>query len=48
MVIRTIDEISQRARQLKRARTVAVAGAENEHVVEAALQAKKTDLQIRS
>ena len=41
MVIHTIDEISQRARQLKKVRTVAVAGAENEHVVEAALRAKK-------
>lgn len=41
MVFHSIDEIAAKARELKEARRVAVAGAENEHVVEAALRAKK-------
>ena len=41
MVFHSIDEIAAKARELKEARRVAVAGAENEHVVEAALRARK-------
>ncbi len=41
MVLHSIDDILQRAASLKKARTVAVAGAEHEHVVEAVLRAKK-------
>lgn len=41
MVLHSIDEIARRALELKTVRTAAVAGAENEHVVEAALRARK-------
>lgn len=41
MVFRTIDEILERASALDTPRTVAVAGAEDEHVIDAVLQAKK-------
>ena len=41
MVFHTLNEIEKKARQLKYPKTVVVARAENDHVIEAVLKARK-------